>query len=69
MEIRDTKTRNKNARTGIKMLKEDKGVSYSFLARSLSMPVDSFAHWRAAKYEFGIQKLKEVEALIQQYAA
>lgn len=69
MEIRDAKVRNQNARTGIQMLKEEKGVSYSFLARSLNMPVDSFAHWRAAKYEFGTKRLKEVEALIQQYAA
>lgn len=69
MEIRDLKLRNRNARIGIKLIKEEKGVSYTFLAKQMGMSFDSFGHWRTGRYDFSIQKLREVEALIGQYTA
>lgn len=60
--------RNTEARNQINRIAKEFGVRYSFIARQMGVDVANFNHWRhGKKYEYGVERLYQVEAIIEKY--
>lgn len=60
--------RNNEAREQVNKVSKENGISYSFMARLMKVDASSFNHWRASKYEYGMDKLKQVESIVSKYS-
>lgn len=67
MNITIQKERNDIARKEIETVSKEYGIRLGFIAKQLNMQLSSFSHWRKEKYEFGENKLNEIESLINKY--
>lgn len=59
--------RNIIARGNIKAISENHGVSFVYLAKQMGVKAANFNHWRRGSYEYGSEKLKDVESIIERY--
>ncbi|MGG0667709.1 hypothetical protein ABE073_04185 [Lederbergia citrisecunda] len=68
MNIIEQKERNAAAREGVETLTKVNGLKLGFIAKQLEMSsLASFSHWRHGKYDFGKDRLDQVENLISKY--
>lgn len=65
--IRDLKKRNEAAREAVSLTSKEAGITFTHMAKILGSSPSSFLHWKGAKYNYGIEKLKEVESIIDRY--
>lgn len=67
-ESMNKRERNMEARHQINKIAKELGVSYSFIARQMKVEATNFNGWRRGTYEYGIAKLKQLEAIIEKYS-
>ncbi len=63
----DKKQRNKLARQQIIHVVDEYGLRWNYVAKKMNMDSSNLAHWRAERFEFSTQKLKQIEDFIDSY--
>lgn len=61
------KERNERARSEIVRVVNDNGLKWKFISEKLSMKLPNVSNWRKGLYQFGEDKLNQIETLIEKY--
>jgi hypothetical protein len=67
MNISEQTDRNSLARKGIERVSKNHGIRWGYIANKIDMTHSSFSHWKSGKYDFGKNKLAQIENLIESY--
>lgn len=67
MQITEQKERNEKARKEIEKINKGLGIKIKHLGSHLQLSSSSFSQWRIGIYDFGSDRLNQVEALIGKY--
>lgn len=67
MRPSDQKKRNELVRNEIAEVAEENGLRWNFISKNLNMDQSNLNHWRKGRFEFSIERLKEVEKFMERY--
>lgn len=67
MKLTIQKERNERARNQITKIVKENGLKWTFISEKLSMKLPNVTNWRKGLYQFGENKLDQIECLIDKY--